>query len=114
MENEFAKLFLSGLKELGTMANLPFMVINIFWVLIIRFLRGQMPKSINVKKATFLQKIPKGYFVIFQSLVLAIVWAYLSNFTERSQFRELFIAITFAMIIYKLGIETVIKKYTKL
>lgn len=114
MENEFGKLFLQGLQELGSMANLGFMVINILWVLILRFLNAKIPENNKVKKVTIFKWVPKGYFVIFQSLVLAIVWAYLSNFTEREQFKALFIAITFAMIIYKLGIETVVKKYTKL
>lgn len=105
IEETFLTHFKEGVSLFAAMINWPFVVFNMIWVVIIQ----TVDKKIHQKKKRksnirlFLDRIPRTYYVILQSVTLAVAWTYFFRFETREQVAELFISITAAMIAWKLG-----------
>lgn len=113
-DNDFFKLVWDGMKVIFDMSNVGFIACNILWVFIIRMTGKKSFKKTKVTKAKlFLRRIPGAYFVLLQSIILAIIWAFLFRYTTREQTAELFFSITLSMIIWKLGVEKLINSLIK-
>lgn len=65
-------------------------------------------KNKQKKKTGWLSKIPKAWYVVFQSLILAALWTYFEDYDTREEYKSIFVSITVSMLAWKLGFEHIV------
>jgi hypothetical protein len=108
IEQEFFSNFTQGVKLFFQMAVWPYIVLNMVWVFILYRVRRRQNLFTGTRLA-FLNKVPRAWYVVLQSLILATLWAYFFRMSTREEFAGLFFSISLSMIAYKLGFYKIFK-----
>jgi hypothetical protein len=82
--------------------------------ILIAHIANDITEASNTPNYPFIEKIPKILRVIIIAVLLMVLFAWSFKMTKRLDFFKMFVTVVVATFIYKIGIEKVLRFFSKL